>query len=122
VAPPASVLSVPYGCPNLNSQTITTENNDVFNFTCGDDLPGNDIAALIAYTLADCCTACSGYNIQHKETICVALLFDANMSFAAAHSDPPGGYNCLLKGGIATPAPVVNSDGLYVAGMLQSKG
>jgi hypothetical protein len=98
IAPlPAQVLSVPYDCPNLNTQTITTAQNDEFSFVCGVDYVGNDLAALIAYRIEDCCGACSAMNFQLGNKTCQAFTFNANMSYAYANEIPRGGNNCWLK-------------------------
>jgi hypothetical protein len=98
IAPlPAQVLSVPYDCPNLNTRTITTAQNDEFSFVCGVDYVGNDIAALIAYRIEDCCGACSAMNAQMGKNTCQAFTFNANMSYAYANEIPRGGNNCWLK-------------------------
>src|SRR5438874_2321751 len=83
IAPlPAQVLSVPYDCPNLNTRTITTAQGDEFSFVCGVDYVGNDLAALIAYRIEDCCGACSAMNYQLGKKTCQAFTFNANMSYA----------------------------------------
>ena len=121
---PSQILSVPLDCPALNSQTRTTAEGDVFIFDCGVDYVGNDLAALIAYRLEDCCTACSAYNYQQQnsglDSRCQAFTFNANMSYAYAAEVPPGGNNCWLKSTSDQGNKFTDNEHLVVGGKLAS--
>jgi hypothetical protein len=122
VALPEQVLSVPLNCPSLNSQTITTAESDTYIFECGVDYVGNDLAALIAYRLEDCCTACSAFNYQQRDSgldqKCEAFTFNANMSYTYANDVPPGGNNCWLKSVSDQGSNFTDSGHLVVGGKL----
>jgi len=122
VPAPASIdsLSLPLGgCPTLSSQTYTSHQNDVFNFDCGVDYGGNDLMAFVAYSLYDCCDACSNMKIHlASPNRCVALTFQANLSQAYAHENPPGGANCFLKN--ASDAGTTGGIGPFLGAIMQS--
>lgn len=79
---------------------------------------GNDLLAIVAYSLYDCCEACANMNLHFTGSdACRALTFQANMTLANATSSP-GGVNCWLKDKSTDGVPWEN--GIIVGAILQN--
>ncbi len=75
--------------------------------------------AFVAYSLYDCCDACSNMNINlASPNRCIALTFQSNLSQAYAHEFPPGGANCYLKN--ASDSGVTGEVGPVIGAVMQS--
>lgn len=67
---------------------------DVFNCQDHQNMPGNDIVGVIAYTLQACIDACSTVNYLQGDGTCVALVLSRDMKTSYESNF---GANCWLK-------------------------
>jgi hypothetical protein len=72
--PPVEVLRVNGSCPSSGRLIVTFMGKDS-EFACSaqTDLPGNDIAGLVAYTLQQCLESCILTNVVQGNDVCVAV-------------------------------------------------
>ncbi|KAH7354797.1 hypothetical protein BKA65DRAFT_228740 [Rhexocercosporidium sp. MPI-PUGE-AT-0058] len=78
-------------CPSLTGTTLQAFSS-TFRVTCGQDSPGPDIIAIVAYSLLDCARACAAYNTNLGTRGCVGATFNSNLAYVDAHKG-----TCWLK-------------------------
>lgn len=118
--PTGLVYNIQNDCTEISNTPLQTLLGDKFNIFCGVDLGSGedsqqtsngetlvlaDIAGIVAYSLADCLEACSGYTKKatqwSRPEICRSINFNYEMSASIAKN----AANCWLKNGtVAAPS------------------
>lgn len=107
---------LPLDCPVIDNTNlrVTLDTVSLFLRTCGQDISGPDIAAIITYSDTDCAKACASYNRNLRSIGCKAVVFSRDLTSTNLRANFG---NCFMKN--STSSKTVNDDGMAVGMILQ---